>query len=186
MGTPGHTQLAGPLREGSGIPAKSCVPEAADSSPRKLPLTHPQVGKETEDASSPGTSQRAVGEDMKRPEPSCPGWDLNSTCCEALGKCLKRVKGRQLRIFHFLFFWCQAPGAAVRGHRKRARGGLRSPSGSWDWQAYGWEAPSNCWHQSKEEGLGWVWRGQWRVGSVTSPNSCWKSLGLTHPRLRRI
>lgn len=31
-----------------------------------------------------------------------------------------------------------------------------------------------------------MWRGLPRVGSVTSPNSCWKSLALTQPRLRKI
>lgn len=34
-----------------------------------------------------------VGEERRRPEPGArlPWWDLSSSCCETLGKCLKRV-----------------------------------------------------------------------------------------------
>lgn len=50
-----HLSQLGPLREGNRVPAKSCVPEAREGSPGKLPTTHPQVRDEGEPG-SPGAS----------------------------------------------------------------------------------------------------------------------------------
>lgn len=50
-----HLSQLGPLREGNRVPAKSCVPEAIEGSPGKLPTTHPQV-RDKGEPGSPGAS----------------------------------------------------------------------------------------------------------------------------------
>lgn len=71
--------------------------------------------------------------------------------------------------------WAQERGKEGLGALQRSRPG-RPEAGR----------PPQAADTSKKEGLGWECRGCCGVCNVTSSNSCWKSLGLMQPRLRRI